>query len=148
MKFWSNTCTQPSHLVVSLKIIFPQKMIEKESNEFINRIQNFNDNVYLQPLRYKFQHIPDPFMNYTDWERISIDTVTQLENMTSNQDDIDSDYVNLCYALCAEADKYLDSVPSSHRNHNHFGHLGPVSRRLPKIKVTLNSRISLTFSLL
>ena len=71
-------------------------MIGKESNEVKNRIQNSSDDVYLQSKKYKFQHIPDTFMNNKDWERISIETITQLENMTSNQNDIDSNYVNFC----------------------------------------------------
>ena len=59
-------------------------------------------------------------MNNTDWERISIETITQLENMTCNQNDIDSNYVNFCYALFAEADKYLDYVSSSHKTRKMF----------------------------
>ena len=56
----------------------------------------------------------------TAWEKISIDTNTQLENMTSNQDDIDSNYVNLSDNLFAEANKYIDYMSSSHKTRKMF----------------------------
>ena len=65
------------------------------------------------PRRYRFNRIPDNFMNNAKWRQVVVDLIdVRLESM-QQQEEIDAAYSHFCTALISEMDEYLQYSSAS-----------------------------------
>ena len=108
IKLLSSTWKQPYHSVISLKIRFTSEKVASNPSRAIKNENTTNESLNNETKRFKFDNVPSVFMNNPDWTKVSHKIITNFENATNDQKDIDFAYSDMCNKLFEEADKHLD----------------------------------------
>ena len=91
-----------------MKIRFTSEKVASNPSRAIKNKNITNESLNNESKRFKFDNVPSVFMNNPDWTKVSHEIITNFENDTNDQKDVDFAYSDMCNKLFEEADKHLD----------------------------------------
>ena len=101
----SERCKPPDHSMLEIKYKLTNGLILNEREHSTGE----NENHQTMKKRYKFNNIPNEFMNNEHWMANIHECTDKLIESNINQYTIDNIYDKMCDILLSEMDKFLDS---------------------------------------